>query len=58
MPMLTELTSLAPDPVIWHGNGAGKTFGIKLGYSSFMCHINKYLNLDHEKKYIEMYGYN
>lgn len=41
MPLEEELTSLAPDPIIWHGNGEGKGMFKEKGHASFLCHLNK-----------------
>jgi hypothetical protein len=35
-----ELESLAPDPVIWHGNGAGKRLYYQYGYEAFKCSLD------------------
>ncbi len=37
MPLQEEMESLAQQPVIWHGNGAGKSVYQDLGYKSFRC---------------------
>jgi len=41
MPMEREVRSLAPDPVIWHGNGAGKRTYYDFGHKSVLCHLEK-----------------
>jgi len=41
MPLQVELSSLAPDPVIWHGNGVGKRSYYHFGHGTFLCHLNK-----------------
>lgn len=41
MPLDEELASLAADPVIWHGNGAGKGVYQDVGYKSFRCFLVK-----------------
>lgn len=41
MPMEIEVRSLAPDPVIWHGNGAGKRTYYDYGHKSMVCHLAK-----------------
>lgn len=39
MPLEYELLSLAPDPIIWHGNGVGKRMFYDHGYSAFLCNL-------------------
>jgi hypothetical protein len=34
-----ELETLAPDPLIWHGNGAGKRLYGQYGHETFKCNI-------------------
>ena len=41
MPCKEELESLAADPIIWHGNGAGKRLFMQFGHDAFKCVIDK-----------------
>lgn len=41
MPMEKEVRSLAADPAIWHGNGAGKRTYYDFGHKSVMCFLGK-----------------
>ena len=41
MPMEKEARTLAPDPVIWHGNGAGKRTYYDFGYKTSLCHLDR-----------------
>jgi hypothetical protein len=41
MPLKEELASLAPDPVIWHGNGVGKRTFYNFAHKAFLCAIGK-----------------
>ena len=41
MPMEKEIRTLAPDPVIWHGNGAGKRTYYDFGHKSILCLLEK-----------------
>lgn len=41
IPFQEELGSLAADPIIWHGNGAGKRVFVDYGYKSFKCFLDK-----------------
>ncbi len=54
MPLQEELESLAPDPLIWHGNGAGKRQYQDVGYASFKCFLAK-LNMT-EADHLNTYG--
>jgi len=56
MPMQVELESLAHDPVIWHGNGAGKGLYQNYGHSSMKCYLEQKLNLT-VPEYTERFGY-
>lgn len=42
MPLYEEMSTIAHDPVIWHGNGAGKRTFLSLAHSSFHCFLKKY----------------
>ena len=42
MPAREELESLAADPIIWHGNGAGKRLFMQYGHDAFQCNIGKW----------------
>lgn len=48
LPELFELQTIALDPVIWHGNGAGKRQFLSLAHTSFLCHL-KLLNMTEEE---------
>ena len=37
MPLKQELETLATDPIIWHGNGAGKRHFMQFGRDAFNC---------------------
>lgn len=51
MPLEIEMKTLAPDPVIWHGNGVGKRSFYHWAHQAFLCSIQKRgLN---EKSYID-----
>ena len=41
MPIQEELESLASDPIIWHGNGAGKRLYQQYGGDAFKCNLGK-----------------
>ena len=41
MPLEEELSSLASNPIIWHGNGAGKRLFQQYGGDAFKCNLNK-----------------
>mmetsp|Transcript_21946 Transcript_21946/g.36750 ORF Transcript_21946/g.36750 Transcript_21946/m.36750 type:complete len:377 (+) Transcript_21946:48-1178(+) len=41
MALHQEMMSLAPDPLIWHGNGAGKQIFGAYGHQSFKCFLHK-----------------
>mmetsp|Transcript_21846 Transcript_21846/g.19902 ORF Transcript_21846/g.19902 Transcript_21846/m.19902 type:complete len:355 (-) Transcript_21846:4-1068(-) len=41
MPGKEELESLSPDPLIWHGNGAGKRSFLHLAHQTFKCQLNR-----------------
>jgi hypothetical protein len=41
MPLETPLKSLAPDPILWHGNGVGKRQWMDYGHRAFMCQLDK-----------------
>jgi hypothetical protein len=41
MPVKEELESLANDPIIWHGNGAGKRFYQQYGFDAFKCSLER-----------------
>ena len=51
-----QLSTLAPDPVIWHGNGVGKGVFADIGHRSFRCFLNKRNLTDHDYEYVKM-GY-
>lgn len=44
MPLQEEMESLAPDPIIWHGNGEGKGMYKQYGHAAFLC-LLKYWNM-------------
>jgi hypothetical protein len=54
MPIKEELESLARDPIIWHGNGAGKRFYQQYGGDAFKCNLMK-RNMT-EKDHTDSYG--
>jgi hypothetical protein len=39
--MKTELDSLHKNPVIWHGNGAGKQYSHRFGHETWLCWLKK-----------------
>lgn len=41
MPLQTELESLAPTPVIWHGNGVGKKAYYHFAHQAYACGLAK-----------------
>jgi hypothetical protein len=41
MPLQVEMETLAPDPVIWHGNGVGKRTYYHWAHQAFLCNIAK-----------------
>lgn len=41
MPLKQELETLATDPIIWHGNGAGKRHFVQFGKDAFNCLLAK-----------------
>lgn len=41
LPEREEIESLATDPVIWHGNGAGKSAFLGLAHHTFHCRLKK-----------------
>ena len=45
MPYLTEISTLAADPAIWHGNGAGKRIYTSYSQSVYECHIKRLYNM-------------
>lgn len=55
MPYQEELESLSPDPLVWHGAGAGKQSYGHFGYLSYRCFITR-KNLTDEQYNLE-YGY-
>ncbi|RYG98426.1 hypothetical protein EON65_51455 [archaeon] len=55
MALEEELGSLSLDPIVWHGNGAGKKVCLDYGYHSYICHLNKRQLTD--KEYVQKYGY-
>ena len=54
MPCGEELESLAPDPIIWHGNGAGKELFVRFGHDAFKCEMKR-RNMT-EQDHINTYG--
>ena len=54
-PEYTELETIATEPVIWHGNGAGKRAFLDLAHNIFNCYLNKW-NMTNKEHY-EQYGY-
>jgi hypothetical protein len=53
-PERAELQTLAPYPVIWHGNGAGKWQFLSLAHSTFLCNLKR-LNMT-EKEHWNTFG--
>lgn len=53
MPIKEELESLAKDPIIWHGNGAGKRLYQQYGFDAFKCSLGQrnMTELDHTNTY-------
>ncbi len=52
-PDFVELETIALDPLIWHGNGAGKRVFVDLAHKTFMCLLKKH-NMtieDHHKTF-------
>ena len=41
MPLQKELATLATDPVIWHGNGAGKKSYYHFSHQAYLCQLQK-----------------
>lgn len=41
MPLEEEMSSLAMDPIIWHGNGVGKRTYYDNGHKVFLCNLEK-----------------
>ena len=41
MPLQKELATLATDPVIWHGNGAGKKSYYHFSHQAYLCQLRK-----------------
>jgi len=41
MPLQIELETLAPTPVIWHGNGVGKKAYYHFAHQAFLCELTK-----------------
>lgn len=52
-PESTELETLAPDPIVWHGNGAGKRAFVTLAHNSYKCLLSRH-SLS-EEEYSESY---
>jgi len=56
MKLITQLETLAPDPIIWHGNGVGKGVFVQLGRQSFRCYLEKRNMTEDDYEYVKM-GY-
>ena len=41
MPLEKQLATLAPSPIIWHGNGVGKKAYYHFAHQAFLCNLNK-----------------
>ena len=54
MPISEQLHTLAPDPVIWHGNGVGKRSFYTFGHGAFKCFLDK-RNMT-EDNYMQTFG--
>lgn len=54
--LYTQMSSLAPDPIIWHGNGVGKGIFAGLGARSFRCYLAKRNLTEDDYEYVKM-GY-
>ena len=54
MPLKQELETLASDPIIWHGNGAGKRHFMQFGRNAFNCLLAQ-RNLT-EEAYADLYS--
>ena len=57
MPMKEEVDSLAQDPIIWHGNGAGKRVAMDISHHSFICYLKSLYNISSVEEYSEIWGY-